>query len=84
MFYRITRYYWRQGEDYIFWHSFDTKQKAIDDFYKGRDFDDENPVHSRLLKVIEAPERPIDNVDEFFTNLFPETRHRNAGDIEYV
>lgn len=83
MFYRVIRYYWRHGEDYIYWHPFNTKQEALDDFYGDLDFN-ENPVGSRVLKIIEAPERPGCNVDEFFTNLFPETRHRNAGDITYL
>lgn len=82
MFYRITRYYWRHEEDYIYWCPFNTKQEALDDFYSDHDFDGD-PVHARVLKVIEAPERPRHSGDEFFTNLFPETRHRNAGDIEY-
>lgn len=82
MFYRITRYYWRHGKDYIFWCPFNTKQEALDDFYEDLDYN-EDQIHARVLKVIEAPERPGDNVDEFFANLFPETRHYDAGEIEY-
>lgn len=83
MFYRVTRYYWRQGEDYIHWCPFNTKQEALDDFYVDQEYN-EDPVHPILLKVIEAPERPRNDVDEFFTNLFPETCHCNAGDITYL